>query len=74
MRANLQGVGAGPALRGKLDLCTAKMGLLNRLRKLEVYFNQLNVYYENRKYFKDGRIFASDFEYYCRFRDGSKSV
>ena len=40
----------------------------------KVYFNQLNSYYENRKYFKDGRMFASDFEHYCRYRDGSKSV
>ena len=30
MRANLQGVGAGPTLRGKLDSCTARRGLLNR--------------------------------------------
>ena len=33
MRANLPGVGAVPALRGKVDLCTARRGLLNILRK-----------------------------------------
>ena len=29
MRANLPGVGAGPALRGKVDVCTGSRGILN---------------------------------------------
>ena len=29
MRANPPGVGAGPALRGKVDLCIARRGVLN---------------------------------------------
>ena len=29
MRANLPGVGAGQALRGKVDVCTGSRGILN---------------------------------------------
>ena len=33
IRANLPELGAGPAIRGKVDLCTARRGVLNRQRK-----------------------------------------
>ena len=40
----------------------------------EVHSYKLNSYYENKSIFNDERMFASDFENYCLYRDGSNSV
>ena len=75
MRANLPGVGAGPALRGKVDLCTARWGYwIDKENNWEIYFDKLNSTYESRSIFIDERMFAFDFENYCRCGDGSNSV
>ena len=75
MRANLPGVGAGPALRGKVDLCTARWGYwIDKENNSEIYFDKLNSTYEKRSIFNDKRMIASDFEHNCRCGDRSNSV
>ena len=75
MRANLPGEGAGPVLPGKIDLSTARRGYwIDKENKWEVYFDKLNSIYEYRNISNDTRMFASDFEHYCRNEDGYNSV
>ena len=57
MRANQPGVGASPARRGELDLCTARRGYWIDLgNNWIVNFDQLNSSYEDMSVLNNGTL------------------